>query len=168
MNKKVNIYLNCLEFTFYLMFLLLMGIQFNFNVILGLKIFLLFLISIFILLFVSIDLMLFILMKRKVKILYASYKLAEVSLALYLNNKIIYIGFLILLLFQLCQNLIRILFVKKIYILSKYRYYCKMFKIKDFSKVRTTSTKKKLIKENVKIPTIKKKKKSITCQKATI
>ena len=146
-----------------------MAIEFKFNnLILGPKFLLFFLISICILLFASINLILFLLMTSKVKILYVIYKIIEISLAFYLNNKLVYIGFLVLFFFQLCQNLLKILFVEKIYISSKYRYYCKMFKIKNFNKIRQNSLKEELITKDVEISMIKKKKKSINNQKATI
>ncbi len=140
MNKKVNLYLNSIEFITYVSFLLFMGLYLNNNIII-LKQFLFLIGGISLLTFIGIELFLLLIMNNKVKIGYISYILFSIILGVLINTKVPYGAFITFITFSLTKNILRVLLVDKLYLSKEYKRYTKMFniEIKDF-KIRVNKT----------------------------
>ncbi len=168
MNKRVNLYLNILEFFFFALAMLFMYNYFKYTTtsFLVRNSFFLFG-SVMGLIFIGIELFLFILMKTKSKILYLTILLIDAVLAVLLNVKVPFIFIIIFLSFSLIKNIGRIIFVNELYIPREYNYYARMFglKIKDFKKKKVKKITKK--KEYIEIPAEKKVEKQKREKKAT-
>lgn len=158
MNRRANLYLNIYDFIIFILCITSMGlclilrevsfpmpviiraISFVFGAISGL-------------LFIAIELFLFIIMNKKSKAMYIGYMLIDIGLAIILTTKLSFAGFIVLIIFKLVKDILRIRFVENLYIPKEFDRYCKMFNINiaDFKK-----TKKKAVKvnnkEKIKIP----------------
>ena len=158
MNRRANLYLNIYDFIIFILSITSMGlcltlreltfpapvilryISFAFGTISGL-------------LFIAIELFLFIIMNKKSKAIYIGYMLFDIVLAVILTTKLSFAGFIVIIIFKLAKDVLRIRFVENLYIPKEFDRYCKMFNIKiaDFKK-----TKKKPVKvtkkAEIKIP----------------
>ena len=147
MNKKVNLYLNSIEFITYVSFLLFMGLYLNNNIII-LKQSLFLIGGISLLVFIGIELFLLLIMNNKVKIGYISYILFSIILGVLINTKVPYGAFITFITFSLTKNILRVLLVDKLYLSKEYKRYTKMFniEIKDFKKrVNKTFNRNKVV-----------------------
>lgn len=158
MNKRANLYLNIYDFIIFILSLtsmglclalrevsfqapiMIRGISFVFGVTSGL-------------LFIAIELFLFIIMNKKSKAMYIGYMIIDIALAVFLTTKISFAGFLVVIVFKLAKDILRIKFVERLYIPKEFDRYCKMFNIKiaDFKKTKKKSI-KSVEKEKIKIP----------------
>jgi len=158
MNKRANLYLNIYDFIIFILSVtsmglcitlrevsfptpvILRGISFIFGIISGL-------------LFIAIELFLFIIMKKKSKVFYIAYMLFDIALAVFLTTKFSFSGFIVVIIFKLVKDILRIKFVDKLYIPQEFDRYCKMFDIKiaDFKKTKK-KTVKVTAKEKISIP----------------
>jgi len=158
MNRRANLYLNIYDFVIFVLCItsfglcltlrevsfpmpvILRGITMIFGTISGL-------------LFIAIELFLFIIMNKKSKAMYIGYMIIDVVLAVILTTKLSFAGFIVLIIFKLAKDILRVRFVENLYIPKEFDKYCKMFNIKiaDFKK-----TKRKAVKssknEEIKIP----------------
>ena len=158
MNKRANLYLNIYDFIIFILCLtsmglcitlrevsfpmpvIIRGISFIFGAISGL-------------LFIAIELFLFIIMNKKTKAMYIGYMIIDIVLAVILTTKFSFAGFVVLIVFKLVKDLLRIKFVENLYIPKEFDRYCKMFNISiaDFKKTRKKTVKVSK-KEEIKIP----------------
>lgn len=120
------------------------------------------------LLFIAIELFLFLLLNNKIRGIYIVYMMLNVILAVYLNSKFPFLGFIIFILFSFAKDGLRVLLVNSIYIPKEFNRYCKMFhiKVKDFKKQRKRVSKVPS-KKNL-VTTTSKKKENYTTKEATI
>ncbi len=147
MNKKVNLYLNSIEFITYVSFLLFMGLYLNNNIII-LKQFLFLIGGISLLTFIGIELFLLLIMNNKSKIAYIGYMLFSIILGVLINIKVSYGAFIIFITFSLTKDILRVLFVDKLYESKEYKRLAKMFNIevKDFRKhIKNTFNKTRVV-----------------------
>lgn len=135
MNRKVNLYLNGLEFITYVLSLAFMGLYLNSNIIVVSP--LLFLIGAILgLTFIGIELFLLLIMNNKARIGYIAYILINVAFGVLINTKIPFGCFITFTTFSLAKDVLRVLLVDKLYVEEEYKYYAKVFNIevKDFQK----------------------------------
>lgn len=158
MNKRANLYLNIYDFIIFILSVTSMGlcitlreltfpapvilryISFIFGAVSGI-------------LFIAIELFLFIIMNKKSKAMYVGYMLFDIVLAVFLTTKFSFAGFIVLIIFKLAKDILRVRFVENLYIPKEFDRYCKMFNIKiaDFKKTKK-KTVKVTAKEKIKIP----------------
>ena len=133
MNRRANLYLNIFETISFLFFILFINLFFNYHnslfLVLG---------TIYNLLFVAIEVFLFVLLKNNNKVIYIISLFIDLLLAIIINSRVTYSFYIVLIVFNIIKNIIRISLVKKIYMPREFSYYCKMFniKIKDFKRKR--------------------------------
>ena len=77
----------------------------------------------------------------------------DVVLAVILTTKLSFAGFIVLIIFKLAKDILRVRFVENLYIPKEFDKYCKMFNIKiaDFKKTKRKTVKSSK-KEEIKIP----------------
>ena len=183
MNKRANLYLNIYDFVIFILSITSMGlclalreVSFQMPIFIRTTSFLIGAVSG--MLFIAIELFLFILMNMKTKMIYIVYMIIDIALAALLTTKFAFAGFLVLIVFKITKDFLRIKLVEKIYIPKEFDRYCKMFNIKiaDFKKTRKKAV-KVVEKEEIKIPTeeeiyisetTKKRKKNGSLKKAAV
>ena len=140
MNRRANVYLNVIAFTSFILlslfFILTMRIESmeDTNYLLrNITLLVTFLSSIT---FVSVECLLFVILQKNYKILEIITLLFEIILAIYINSKLPYTFTILLLTCNLIKDILRIVFVNKIYINRRFTTYCKRYgiKIKDWKK----------------------------------
>ena len=141
MNKRANVYMNFYDFVFFilsftciLLFILLGQMNIHIPGIFRYTLFVLGSLSGFV--FVAIEVILYLIMNMKSRIIYILYLIIEFGLALFINSKIPFSFFIIFVLFKLFKDILRVVFVNKIYKPKVFDKYCKLLgiKISDFRK----------------------------------
>lgn len=96
--------------------------------------------------FIAMEVLLFLVMNIKSKLIYILYIVIELGVALFVNTKIPFSFFILFVLFKLLKDILRIVFVNKIYKPKVFDKYCKIvgIKISDFKK-KPTKKKVKLV-----------------------
>ena len=96
--------------------------------------------------FIAMEVLLFLVMNIKSKLIYILYIVIELGVALFVNTKIPFSFFILFVLFKLLKDILRIVFVNKIYRPKVFDKYCKIvgIKISDFKK-KPTKKKVKLV-----------------------
>lgn len=96
--------------------------------------------------FIAMEVLLFLVMNIKSKLIYILYLVTELGVALFVNTKIPFSFFILFVLFKLLKDILRIVFVNKIYKPKVFDKYCKIvgIKISDFKK-KPTKKKVKLV-----------------------
>lgn len=96
--------------------------------------------------FIAMEVLLFLVMNIKSKLIYILYLVIELGVALFVNTKIPFSFFILFVLFKLLKDILRIVFVNKIYRPKVFDKYCKIvgIKISDFKK-KPTKKKVKLV-----------------------
>ena len=86
--------------------------------------------------FIAMEVLLFLVMNIKSKLIYILYLVIELGVALFVNTKIPFSFFILFVLFKLLKDILRIVFVNKIYKPKVFDKYCKIvgIKISDFKK----------------------------------
>ena len=147
MNRRANLYLNIYRAIAVVLCFLCMGLAitlhevvFKIPLLLNSIVILIGIVSGF--LFISIEVFLFLILNKKSKILYISYIIIDILLAVIINTIYPFSGFLILLGMSLLKDLLRVKYVDKIYQPKEFKRYCKMFNIKisDFKKKKISPT----------------------------
>ena len=158
MNRRANVYLNIIGFIsfvlLFIFFIFTMRIESMVNtnyLYRNITLILTFLSS---MIFVSVECLLFVLLQKNYKILETISLILEIVFTIYINCKIPYTFIIVLLCFNLVKDILRIVFVNKIYINRRFTTYCKRYgiKIKDWKKTykkKKTTPKKK---DNLSIP----------------
>ncbi len=154
MNKKINVNLNVIEFSSFVLSLLFMGIYINPSSVIMVRPLFFILGAIFGFTFISIELFLLLIMNNKYRIIDITYILLTTILGIIINISIPYSVFLVLLLSSLIKDILRIVLIDKIYVGSRYKKYSKIFitelsninnsinKIFNKDKVKVTSKRK--------------------------
>ena len=128
MNKKANFYLNFFGLITFSIFIICLWLYLNIET-LPLKISqiakmtlpLIGVIACFV--YVSIELLLFLLLKKKLKAYLILYSMVELITSIFINSKISFMGFIAFIIFYIVKNILRLIFLKKIYIPKEFDYY---------------------------------------------
>lgn len=140
MNKKININLNIIEFSSFVLSLLFMGIYLIQNNVILVRPLFLILGAISGFTFIAIELFLLLIMNNKYRIIDVSYILLSIILGVLININIPYSAFLIIVLSSLVKAILRIVLIDKIYVGSRYKKYSKIFTT-EFKNLNTSLTK---------------------------
>ena len=147
MNRRANVYLNIIGFISFILlfifFIFTMRIESMVNtnyLYRNITLILTFLSS---MIFVSVECLLFVLLQKNYKILEIISLMLEIIFTIYINSKIPYTFIIVLLSFNLVKDILRIVFVNKIYINRRFTTYCKRYGIKINDWKRTYKKKKR-------------------------
>ena len=141
MNKRANVYMNFYDFIFFILsftciilFILLGQMNIHIPGIFRYTLFVIGSLSGFV--FIAMEVILFLVMNNKTKLIYLLYLGTELDLALFINSKIPFSFFIVFVLFKLLKDILRVVFVNKIYRPKAFDNYCKLLgiKIRDFKK----------------------------------
>ena len=141
MNKRANVYMNFYDFIFFILsftciilFILLGQMNIHIPGIFRYTLFVIGSLSGFV--FIAMEVILFLVMNNKTKLIYLLYLGTELGLALFINSKIPFSFFIVFVLFKLLKDILRVVFVNKIYRPKAFDNYCKLLgiKIRDFKK----------------------------------
>lgn len=151
MNKRANVYMNFYDFIFFILsftciiLFILLG-QMNIHIPGIFRYTLFFIGSLSGFVFIAMEVLLFLVMNIKSKLIYILYIVIELGVALFVNTKIPFSFFILFVLFKLLKDILRIVFVNKIYKPKVFDKYCKIvgIKISDFKK-KPTKKKVKLV-----------------------
>ena len=141
MNKRANVYMNFYDFIFFILsftciilFILLGQMNIHIPGIFRYTLFVIGSLSGFV--FIAMEVILFLVMNIKTKLIYLLYLGTELGLALFINSKIPFSFFIVFVLFKLLKDILRVVFVNKIYRPKVFDNYCKLLgiKIRDFKK----------------------------------
>jgi len=141
MNKRANVYMNFYDFIFFILsftciilFILLGQMNIHIPGIFRYTLFVIGSLSGFV--FIAMEVILFLVMNNKTKLIYLLYLGTELGLALFINSKITFSFFIVFVLFKLLKDILRVVFVNKIYRPKAFDNYCKLLgiKIRDFKK----------------------------------
>lgn len=141
MNKRANVYMNFYDFIFFILsftciilFILLGQMNIHIPGIFRYTLFVIGSLSGFV--FIAMEIILFLVMNIKTKLIYLLYLGTELGLALFINSKITFSFFIVFVLFKLLKDILRVVFVNKIYRPKAFDNYCKLLgiKIRDFKK----------------------------------
>lgn len=141
MNKRANVYMNFYDFIFFILsftciilFILLGQMNIHIPGIFRYTLFVIGSLSGFV--FIAMEVILFLVMNIKTKLIYLLYLGTELGLALFINSKIPFSFFIVFVLFKLLKDILRVVFVNKIYRPKAFDNYCKLLgiKIRDFKK----------------------------------
>ena len=171
MNKRANIYLNIYGFLTFLLSISSIGLSLTlsylpFEIPSILKTVTFTLGLLFGIIFTGIELFLFILFKGSYKVIYLLSIILDILIAIEINKRIPFMALGVFLVLYPIKDILRVIFVEKIFLPNEFNRYCKMFhiKVKDFTKKKTPSKKEKWTseKDSLIISTKEVKRKTIT------